>query len=215
MLFGKKSTVARLGGYPAEPIIRFVARNYYSKERQSIKILDFGCGQGAHTWYLAREGFDTYAFDGSPSAVQKAQEKLDKEGLHAHFSVIDGINLDYENFFDAVIDSACIYANTSASIDIMFENVYKALKNGGKFLTTCFGKELEGYETGEEIEKGTYINIKKGVLTNRGLSHIYDEYELISRLEKAGFVNITCDWIKYADRGLLVHQYVCTAEKNE
>ena len=36
------------GQYPSENIIRFVARNYYKKERDNIKILDFGCGGGAH-----------------------------------------------------------------------------------------------------------------------------------------------------------------------
>ena len=47
------------GAYPSEHVIRFVTRNYYSAEnRRAIKILDFGCGQGAHTWYLSREGFD-------------------------------------------------------------------------------------------------------------------------------------------------------------
>lgn len=65
------------GRYPSETVIRFIARNYYKTEREKIKILDFGCGAGAHTWYLAREGFDVYAFDGSKSAVDKAEKYLE------------------------------------------------------------------------------------------------------------------------------------------
>ena len=34
------------GKYPSEPVIRFVARNYYNKDRRCIKMLDFGCGGG-------------------------------------------------------------------------------------------------------------------------------------------------------------------------
>lgn len=34
------------GKYPSEQVIRFVARNYYGKERHSIKMLDFGVGGG-------------------------------------------------------------------------------------------------------------------------------------------------------------------------
>ena len=33
------------GKYPSEDIIRFIARNYYKKERSNIKILDFEQGQ--------------------------------------------------------------------------------------------------------------------------------------------------------------------------
>ena len=34
------------GKYPSEPVIRFVARNYYNKDRRCITMLDFGCGGG-------------------------------------------------------------------------------------------------------------------------------------------------------------------------
>ncbi len=30
------------GKYPSEPVIRFVARNYYKLDRNHVKILDFG-----------------------------------------------------------------------------------------------------------------------------------------------------------------------------
>ena len=30
------------GKYPSEPVIRFVARNYYKVDRKATKILDFG-----------------------------------------------------------------------------------------------------------------------------------------------------------------------------
>lgn len=114
------------GAYPTEHVIRFVARNYYDKERSAIKILDFGCGQGAHTWYLAREGFDTYAFDGSESAVNKCREKLESEGLTASLCVSDAMNLKYDdNFFDAVIDNVCIYANRMTDIKTMYREVFR------------------------------------------------------------------------------------------
>ena len=76
MRFGSKFTVPANGGeYLSEHVIRFVARNYYNTDRSKVRILDFGCGQGAHTWYLAREGFDTYAFDGSSSAIKKPKKE--------------------------------------------------------------------------------------------------------------------------------------------
>ena len=67
------------GKYPSENVIRFIARNYYSKDRLKTRILDFGCGAGSNTWYLAKEGFDVYAFDGSVSAVEKTKKRLKEE----------------------------------------------------------------------------------------------------------------------------------------
>ena len=203
------------GAYPSEPVIRFVARNYYSVEnRKSIKILDFGCGQGAHTWYLSREGFDAYAFDGSESAVRKAEERLTREGLNAHFSVMDGSSLEYESeLFDAVIDSACIYANKIDDIKKMYLEVYRVLKPGGKLFTTAFGEKLEGCKSGKEIEKGTFIDIQEGVLKNRGTTHIYTRDELEDVLSISGFGSIMCDEMYYTDNGNMVHMYTCRAQK--
>ncbi len=203
------------GAYPSEHVIRFVARNYYSADnRKAIKILDFGCGQGAHTWYLSREGFDTYAFDGSESAVKKAEERLAKEGLSAHFSVMDGSSLEYESeYFDAVIDNVCIYANKMDDIKIMYKEVYRVLKPGGKIFTSVFGDKLEGCTTGKEIEKGTYTDIQEGVLANRGTTHVFTGEELKDVLSATGFVSINCDEINYTDNGHMVHMYFCNALK--
>lgn len=202
------------GGYPPEHVIRFVARNYYSHNRKQVKILDFGCGQGANTWYLAREGFDTYAFDGSDSAIKKCEEKLKREGLVANLQVSDGSLVNYpDDSFDAVIDNACIYANEVKNIEKMYRNIFSMLKSGGKLLTACFGKELGGYNTGVEIESGTYKDIKEGVLANRGVSHIYTEEELKSILRNIGFTIEQCDWIRYIDRVNMVHQIICVAKK--
>lgn len=202
------------GGYPSEHIIRFVARNYYNKNRAETKILDFGCGAGSHTWYLAREGFDTYAFDGSPYAVENARKKLQKENLHADFRVFDGLNIEYkECFFDAVIDNVCIYANTMRNIERMYNNVYKILKEGGKLVTVCFGKETYGYGMGDEIEEDTYTNIPEGPLHNRGVCHFYGKSDLEKCLSKTGYKDIYEDVILYTDNGKTVQLYVAQAMK--
>ena len=203
------------GAYPSEHVIRFVARNFYSVEdRKAIKILDFGCGQGSHTWYLSREGFDAFAFDGSESAVKKAEERLSREGLSAKFSVMDGTSLEYESdYFDAVIDSACIYANKMDDITKMYAEVYRVLKPGGKLFTCVFGEKLEGCKSGKEIEKGTFIDIQEGVLVNRGTTHVFTRDELENVLSDSGFGSINCDEINYTDNGHMVHMYFCRAQK--
>ena len=202
------------GKYPSETVIRFVARNYYDKDREKIKILDFCCGGGSHTWYLAREGFNVYAFDGSKSAVIKVKDRLEKEGLKADLRVRDALELDYaDNFFDCVIDNVSIYANRMENITKMYEKIYSILKPGGWVFTSMFSKGTTGYGMGEEIEKDTFVNISCGSLKERGTAHFYDEDEITVLLEKIGFSSIQTDLAYYTDRGNVVEQILVQANK--
>lgn len=201
------------GKYPSEPVIRYVARNYYDKNRSQIKILDFGCGAGSHTWYLAREGFDVYAFDGSESAVNKVKDRLEKEGLKADLRVRDALELDYEdNFFDCVIDNVSICANKFENITKMYEKIYDMTKQDGRIFTSVFSKNTTGYGMGEQIEKDTFINLTCGVLKGRGIVHFYDENEISALLDKTGLCDIQTDVIHYTDNGNVVEQIFASAK---
>lgn len=203
------------GKYPSEDIIRFVARNYYNKERKNIKILDFGCGAGANTWYLAREGFDTYAFDGSASAVMKAKSYLAKENLEAHFEVADALDISYENnFFDCIIDSAVVYANTIKNITDMYKKIYDLLVPAGKlFATGLFTPNTAGYGTGILLEKNTFKDLTEGALAGRGTVHFFEKEEILELLDSIGFHNINIDETKRTDRGKIVEYWIVSAEK--
>lgn len=204
------------GKYPSESVIRYVARNYYNKNRKQIKILDFCCGGGSHTWYLAREGFDVYAFDGSKSAVNKVKDRLEKEGLKADLRVRDALELDYEdNFFDCVIDNVSIYANKFEDITKMYEKIYGILKQGGGMYTSMFSKHTTGYGMGEQIEKDTFIKIPCGSLTGRGTVHFYDEKEITELLNKVGFCDIQIDLLHYTDGGNVIEQFLIMAKKGK
>ena len=212
-VWNKLHSSKKWGGYPSEQVIRFVARNYYNTDRHETKILDFGCGAGAHTWYLAREGFDVYAFDGSPYAIENARENLAKENLKADLNVMDGLEAVYtEDFFNAVIDSVCICNNRVGDIKQMYGNIYNMLVPGGKLLTTCFTPKTFGYATGDLIEPGTYANIKEGPLSEMSV-HFFEEDELRKLLENVGFKNIIIDILHYTDNGRVVDEYITQAEK--
>ncbi len=202
------------GRYPSETVIRFVARNFYQMDRENVKILDFGCGQGAHTWYLSREGFDTYAFDGSQSAVDKAVQFLENEGLRAHLDVMDGANISYQDdYFDAVIDSACIGHNMIKDIKRMYSEIYRILKKEGKLFTTFFSTKTTGFGTGECLEHNTYKSVEAGPLQGVGVVHFWDKNEFSEIVKGAGFKNIEIENSIYTNNGNYIDSYVLTATK--
>lgn len=202
------------GAYPSESVIRFVAKNFYNKKRSHVRILDFGCGGGAHTWYLAREGFDVYAFDGSKSAVENTKKRLNKEGLDADVRVLDGLEIDYsDDFFDAVIDNVAIYANEFHSIELMYKKCYNILKSGGKLFTSCITPETDGYGTGEKIAEYTYRNATRGFVKGGGIVHYMVESELRGCLEKIGFKNIIIDRMFFTNNGVKIDLLITNAEK--
>ncbi len=201
------------GKYPSENVVRFVARNYYSKDRSNVKILDFGCGAGANTWYLSREGFDTYAFDGSKSAVANAEKLLSADNLKAEFRVRDALNLDYgKEEFDCIIDNASSCSNKLEYIQIMYHEMYSMLKEGGKLFSCIFTTNTTGYGTGDEIEKNTFVNMTEGNLVNRGITHFYDEGEIQNILGEIGFKEIIVKKMYLEDKGV-VEQFIVQATK--
>lgn len=203
------------GKYPSENVVRFCARNYYKVQpRSSVKILDFGCGGGSNTWYFAREGFDTYAFDGSESAVKNAEKLLLSDGLRADFRVMDALKVDYEDsFFDVVVDNFCIECNIMENIKEMYKDCFRILKSGGKLFTAVFSTETKGFGTGVELEKNTFKDITEGRLVGRGVRHFWEKDELITVLSECGFENIRVNKHVYEDDGDLVGKYIVTGEK--
>src|SRR5262249_34275510 len=92
------------GKYPSEPLIRFVARNFYdAADRAQVRICELGCGPGPNLWYAAREGFSVFGIDGSETAIRQARERLDAEcpGWKGELRVGDFRTLPFaDNSFD-------------------------------------------------------------------------------------------------------------------
>lgn len=206
------------GRYPSEEVIRFIARNYYKiEDRKMVKLLDFGCGAGAVAWYMAREGFDVYAFDGSNNAIKKAIEMFAEENLTASFSVQDAGSLIYqEDMFDAIVDSATIYSNKLEDISKILKEVYRILKKDGKIISTgLFNSKTTGFGTGEYLAENTYRELTEGPLAHRGTVHFFKKEEIFSIWSSIGFREIKIDenFRTEADGEIYVGSYSVIATK--
>jgi ubiquinone/menaquinone biosynthesis C-methylase UbiE len=107
--------------YPNEDLTFFMYREF--PDRRS-RVLDIGCGSGANSWFLAREGYEVTAADASDLALQRCRLRLEREGLNAEYVRCDAQHLPFrDNTFDCVVDLMCLYAN---SIEGVTESVAEA-----------------------------------------------------------------------------------------
>jgi SAM-dependent methyltransferase len=180
------------GKYPSEDVVRFIARNFFNKTRKNIKILDLGCGAGANTWFIAREGFATYAFDGSHQAMIKCNKNVEQPSclFQADASKIPV----RDTVFDAIVDSAVISANTNRNAKKILKECFRVLKAGGKFFSTgLFLPETTGYESGEKVDEFCFRNLELGPLENVGTIHFFTRKSAEFLFKEAGFKNIQID----------------------
>jgi len=187
------------GRYPAEPLVRFIASNFYqSSDRSAVRILELGCGPGANIWYMAREGFTVDGIDGSPEAIRIAKERLAQEGGYpGNLQVGDIINLDktYEaETFDAVVDIHCLQCLIYENILKTMDQVHKVLKPGGRVFSMTLATESWGEGMGVEIAPGTWSQIPEGPNSDSEINHFHSKEDIEQLYQQ--FSDLKVEWQK-------------------
>jgi len=158
------------GKYPPEHVVRFVARNWYqAPDRKTVRLLDLGCGPGACTWYMAREGFSVSAIDGSPTAIDRLVKRLAAENLQAETVVRSYEELPWsEATFDGVVDNVSLCCNRFAMCKQIVAEVARTLKPGGRFCSVNFTPRTWGYGLGDPVEPNGFTNVREGPIAGKG-----------------------------------------------
>src|SRR3989344_8170650 len=132
--------------YPADYVVRFLFTHFPRdfKERSNLKILDLGCGAGASTVFLAKEGFLTYATDISEPGLKVAEKRLKDNNLKATLENASMEKQPFEDeFFDGVISFGVLYYNTEDGFKKAVDEIYRTLKKGGKAFV--FSRTVDDY----------------------------------------------------------------------
>ena len=161
------------------PKIKTAAKVF--KEKNYDKILDLGCGTGKHSIFLAKQGFNVYATDISPTGIDIAKQKAKLQGLdNIQFKQHDMRIIPFaDSFFDAVVCTWTIYHATLDEIKKTVSEVYRVLKSNGTVITDFLSLADATYGLGNEIERNTFIGEKN---QEEDLPHHYTTREELIQL---------------------------------
>lgn len=220
----RQSGVRPQRSYPNEALIQFVARRWFSQnlqDRKKIKILEVGSGSGANLWMLAKEGFDAYGIDCSPSGIKVAREVMkDKWGVSAEMSVATFDQLPFGGeTFDAVVDVVSLQHVPIADSYQILREIARVLKPGGAFFSYRLSQSSSMFTMAEDrkIDECTLENISnpKFPLNNNGTTSFWNEKLVREIYANCGFEVNLIDQVRrtYGESGYEVGYLAIDAEK--
>jgi SAM-dependent methyltransferase len=114
------------------------------KLQPSATICDLCCGIGRHSLEIGWLGYRVTGVDRTAAYIEQAGKKANEQQLNIRFVQEDMRNFCEPNAFDAVVNvfTSFGFFEDPADDKRVIENVYKSLKDGGKFLIDIMGKEV-------------------------------------------------------------------------
>ncbi|UCG00738.1 MAG: class I SAM-dependent methyltransferase [Candidatus Heimdallarchaeota archaeon] len=172
--------------YPDPFIVSYLPK---LKKEGIEKVLDLGSGVGRHTILFAKEGFDVYGVDPSPSGFKYTLKWFERERLPPKLILSEMSQLPFiDDFFDLIVAWNVIYHGTAKVIHKTVNEIVRCLRHNGYLLYTLISTKHNKFGNGKEIEKNTYI-IKEE--KEKSHPHHYFNEEEINRFFK-GFTHLRC-----------------------
>jgi ubiquinone/menaquinone biosynthesis C-methylase UbiE len=155
-------------------------------------LLDIGCGTGLFVEKYIQHGGRGTGLDLSEKMVAKARHRCPD----CEFIVGTGEKLPFgDNSFNAV--SSVLVFSYVRDPGAMLSEVYRVLEPGGSVALCTLGRKLITSGIPSLYKIGEKIRIKHVVMKDFG-EHYYDEKEMNSLFDNAGFCNVDIKWCSFA-----------------
>ena len=164
------------------------------------RVLDIGCGDGAHLYFFAKAGFEVCGLDSAPTALRLAKEWLEREGLACELKLGEMAAIPWEDeVFDAVIATNSFDHNDAAGGLATASEVYRVLSGGGLFFANTLRYMGSGVAPAEAMADREPTEVEPRTLVpalghDRGVPHHwFTEDELRRVLGRFEIVNLEAD----------------------
>jgi len=132
--------------------------DYYFPQKVGVKAIDFGCGTGTASLYLAKLGFNVKGFDVSPKAIEMANKNKEALNLKAEFRSCDLTEL-HDLEADITVDSSLLHC----LVDREHRNKFFELCSDLTFIHTM----IEADDMSDMTDRD-YLTFKNGILWSTG-----------------------------------------------
>jgi 2-polyprenyl-3-methyl-5-hydroxy-6-metoxy-1,4-benzoquinol methylase len=114
-MFYQKATVPEELPWHSEKPARLLVEAV-SRRKDAGKALDLGCGTGAFSIYLAKQGYEVTGLDFIPKALEMAAKRVQAECMKINWVMADVLNWNAAGQFDLILDSGCLHTITSRNM---------------------------------------------------------------------------------------------------
>lgn len=170
-----------LNRYPYDQVVTFLFRNAPPRPRQTVRVIEVGCGAGNNLWFAAREGFTVCGIDGSPSAIAFARKRFADEGLTGDLRVGDFTSLPFpDESADLAFDRGALTCAGFEAATRAIAEIRRVLSPGGRFLFTPFSTRHTSCHARDH--DGLVSPVTTGDLAGLGQICFYDEGDIATIL---------------------------------
>jgi SAM-dependent methyltransferase len=152
---------------------------YYLSEHWKTKnfkdFLDMGCGFGRNAIFMAKKGYDVWAFDLSEHSTKMTKEKAEEQNVKLkEIKVADMLSLPYEDeSFDCILAFNVISHTDKKGFNKILSEIKRVLRPGGEVYFTVGSKESFWFNNPKciPIDDCTKIRVEDG--PENGIPHFY------------------------------------------
>lgn len=167
---GKDGLNTFSGGEPSKSV-KFVVENCLKTGRA----VEFGCGAGRDTLFLAANGFDVTAVDISQTGIVKLNEIAAQRNLKINAYIKDMRQFEFGEPYDLFVAIGCLHLVPTQDQPELFRKIQKYTKKNGYNVVSGFTNEAP---TSPDMEPFFLGLFNKGELFN-----IYKDWEIIDKNE--------------------------------